>query len=114
MTDVVCGGVAGAAAGVAGAATLGCVLVLLDGLPRTLLGVLNLGPSAAALSPWLATPLWLAFALVCWALLGAGLGLLLGALGAKGGRLLGAAAAPLAWLLRAAGLDDFGSLFSFQ
>ena len=37
LTDVACGGVAGAAAGVAGAATLGCVTVLLDGLPRMLL-----------------------------------------------------------------------------
>ena len=78
-----CGGVAGAAAGVVGAATLGCVMVLLDGLPRMLLGVLNLaaGPSAAALSPGVATPLWLLFALGCWTLVGAGLGLLLGGLG---------------------------------
>ena len=82
-TDVACGGVAGAAAGVAGAATLGCVTVLLDSVPRMLLAVLSLaaGPSAASLSPWLATALWLIFAVGCWTLLGAGFGLLLGAVG---------------------------------
>ncbi len=115
-TDVACGGVAGAAAGVAGAATLGCATVLLDGLPRMLLGALGFaaGPSAASLSPWLATLLWLVFVLGCWTLFGAGLGLLLGAIGARGGRLLGTAAAPLAWLLRACGLPHLGSLFSLQ
>ena len=115
-TDVACGGVAGAAAGVAGAATLGCVTVLLDGVPRMLLNVVSLaaGPSAASLSPWLATALWLVFALGCWTLLGAGFGLLLGAVGARGGRLLGAAAAPLARLLQVCGLRNLGSLFSFQ
>ena len=115
-TDMACGGVAGAAAGVAGAATLGCVTVLLDGLPRMLLGALGVaaGPSSAVLSPWLATTLWLVFAVGCWTLLGAGFGLLLGAFGVRGGRLLGMAAAPLAWLLRACGLPRLGSLFSFR
>ena len=114
-TDVACGTLAGAAAGVVGAATLACVLVLLDGLPRALLALLSMaaGPSAASLSPWLATPLWLIFALACWTLLGAGLGLVLGGLGARGRRLLGAAAAPLGWLLRTGGLAGLASLFSF-
>ena len=53
-TDVACGVVAGSAAGVAGAATLGCLTVLFDGLPRAILSLFNV-PTA---SPWLVTPLW--------------------------------------------------------
>ena len=90
-TDVACGAVAGAAAGVAGAATLGCLTILLDALPRAILGLLN-APTA---SPWLMTPLWVVLALACWTFMGGVAGLALGVLGPRGGRILSAAAAPL-------------------
>ena len=112
-TDVACGGAAGAAAGVAGAATLGCGMVLIDGLPRLLLGMIGVG-SHAALSPWLATPLWFVLAVGCWALLGGATGFLLGVLGGWGTRLLSAAAAPLAWLARMSGGRRMAYYLSLQ
>jgi hypothetical protein len=112
-TDVICGAAAGAAAGVAGAATLGCGMVFIDGLPRLLLAMMG-AASGASLSPWMATPLWFVLAVGCWTLLGAGVGLLLGAFGAQGTRVLNAVASPLAWLMRIGGGDGIASFFSLQ
>jgi hypothetical protein len=109
-TDAACGVAAGAAAGVAGAATLGCGMVFLDGLPRLLLAMMG----AVSLSPWAATPLWFILTVGCWTLLGAGVGFLLGAFGARGTRILTAAAAPLAWLMRVGGGSGMAAFFSLQ
>jgi hypothetical protein len=115
-TDVACGVVAGAAAGVVGAATAACLMVLFDGLPRLPLQILNAtaGPSIASMSAWIATPLWIVLALGCWTFLGAAAGFALGMLGARGGRILTAAAAPLTWLLRTCGMGRAAVLFSLQ
>ncbi len=81
-TDAAFGVAAGAAAGVAGAATLGCVMVFIDGLPRLLLASFGRGLlTVPTSSPWIATTLWFLLAVGCWTLLGAGVGLLRGALG---------------------------------
>jgi hypothetical protein len=86
-TDIVCGVVAGSAAGLALFSVLGCLLILFDGLPRALLAGLgrltglDLGAGAA-------TSLWLVLAVGCWALLGGCAGLLLAALGPRGLRVL--------------------------
>jgi hypothetical protein len=76
LTDLFCGAVAGAFAGLAGAATGGCVLALLDALPRAVLSQLEVPP----LPPWAALVMWVGLASACWAA-------------------LGAAAAPLTWLM---------------
>jgi hypothetical protein len=109
-TDKACGVAAGAAAGLAGAATLGCLMIFIDGLPRLLLAMMG----GASLSPWTATPLWFVLAVGCWTLLGAGVGLLLGVFGARGVRLLSEAAAPLAWLVRMGGGRGIAAFFSLQ
>ncbi|MFM7151665.1 MAG: DUF5717 family protein [Gemmataceae bacterium] len=66
--------VAGCFGGLAFAATLCCVVVAGDSLPRFLLGLVPLGSQA---SPWIATPLWLLIALLAWMLIGACVGALL-------------------------------------
>ncbi|HVS38581.1 MAG TPA: hypothetical protein VMS17_23700, partial [Gemmataceae bacterium] len=114
--DMACGAVAGLAAGVGGGATLGCLLVVLDGLPRAILDLFNsaAGSSAASMSPLLATPLWFLLALGSWTFLGGLAGLALAMLGARGGRILSAGAAPLIWALRACGLTGIASFFALQ
>ncbi len=81
LTDLVCGLIAGAVAGLAGSATLACVLVAADALPRWLLHAV-LGDRA--MGPALATPLWILTSLVCWLVEGAALGFVLGLLGRAG------------------------------
>ncbi len=112
-TDIACGITAGAAAGVAGAATLGCGMVFIDGLPRLLLAMTG-AAFGASTSPWMATPLWFMLAVGCWALLGAGAGFLLGTLGTRGTHLLTAAAAPLARLMRMGGGSGMAAFFLLQ
>src|SRR5262249_36330767 len=70
---LVCGALAGAFAGLGGAATLGTLLVAGDALPRLLLAPL----SGSANPAGVATPLWIVTAVLCWAALGAFAGLLL-------------------------------------
>jgi hypothetical protein len=100
-TDTACGLLAGAIAGLAGGVTLGCALVIGDSLPRELLrGLLG----ERALGPWAATPLWVATALMCWTLLGAVVGGILGLGGQRGRRAMAALTGPVAGLLRLCGL----------
>jgi hypothetical protein len=108
--DRFCG--AGAFAGLGGAATLGCVLVAVDAVPRGLLALITgvRGSSSAVLG----TLLWLVLAVFCWAVLGAGLGAVLGVVGQRGARLLVGAAAPLAWLFRLFRLERAASFFALQ
>jgi hypothetical protein len=77
--DVPCGLIAGAAAGVAGAATFACFLPWLDTPARLAWAALGeaLGPGRVAFSSATATALWLFVVVSCWTFAGALVGLLL-------------------------------------
>jgi hypothetical protein len=112
VSDVACGAVAGAGAGLAGAATLGCLLIVGDALPRAVMA--RLASSGLAPSPWVATPLWLAVAAGCWAVLGGGVAFLLCGTGPRGARLLTAAVAPLIWFFRLFGMQRAAAYFALH
>ncbi len=111
LSDLVCGLIAGAVAGLAGSATLACVLVAADALPRWLLHAV-LGDRA--MGPALATPLWILTSLVCWLVEGAALGFVLGLLGRAGAAVLAVAGAPLVWLLRVCGMGNAAEFFELR
>jgi hypothetical protein len=112
LTDVFCGAVAGAFAGVLAAGTLGCLLLVFDAVPGALLTNWTAKkPDAFAAAPALWMALWMAVASVCWALLGGSAGFLLSGLGQRGLSLLGAAAGPVAWLFRQFGLERASAFF---
>jgi hypothetical protein len=71
-TDIVTGLVAGAAAGLAASATVGCLMPALDALPRLVwLEIASfLGGTALAESVWLWTPLWISCNALLWGLIG--------------------------------------------
>ncbi len=103
-TDIFCGAVAGAFAGMVCAGTLGCLLLVFDSLPGALLThSIEAAKFAAAPSLWMLA--WIVLASICWALLGGGAGFLLSGLGQRGLRLLGAIAEPFASMLRRCGLE---------
>jgi hypothetical protein len=108
--DLVCGLIAGAAAGLAVSATAGSFLALLDGFPRTVL-VAMCDESTMAGS---ATLLWLSLASMCWAVLGGGVGFLLCASGPAGTRVLAACAAPLSGVCRWLGHGGLADFFALQ
>ncbi|HTU20522.1 MAG TPA: hypothetical protein VMG10_20845 [Gemmataceae bacterium] len=110
LTDVFCGAVAGAFAGVLGAGTLGCLLLVFDAVPGALLARLASSKSFAA-APGSLMALWILLASVCWGLVGGGAGFLLSGLGQSGLRLLSAAAGPLIWLFRQCGLERAAAFF---
>ena len=107
-TDYVCGLLGGLGAGLAGSATLGYLVSAGDWLPRNLLLAL---PLTRSLSPWVMTPAWLVLACLCWALLGAALGVVLTLVGPLGQRVADWLGSPLAWLLRLCGLHRLAKLF---
>jgi len=108
--DLVSGVVAGAAAGLAVAATFGCAMIVVDAVPRALLrGLGDVNPPAAV-----ATGLWVFLAVLWWALLGGGLGLLFGALGRRGIALMATLTAPLSDLCRTFGLRSAAAFFTFR
>ncbi len=109
-TDVFCGGIAGAFAGILIAGTLGCLLLVFDAAPRALLTRWT-SPTSFADAPATWTLLWIALASTCWALLGGGTGFLLSGLGQRGLLLLRAAAGPLVWFFRQCGLERAASFF---
>jgi hypothetical protein len=109
-SDVLCGAVAGAGAGVLGAGTLGCLLLVFDAVPSTLL-TRWASPTSFAHAPGIWKVLWIALASACWALLGGGAGFVLSGLGQGGLRLLSAAAEPLVWLFRQCGLERAAAFF---
>jgi hypothetical protein len=109
--DLLFGLVAGAGAGLAGGATAGCVLALIDAAPRA---VLALALHDAALPVVLSTLLWLLVAVASWSALGAALGLGLSLLGRRGVQILRALAAPLAWLFGVVGLDRLANFFALR
>jgi hypothetical protein len=105
--DLLCALVTGVGLGLAGMATLGCVLVAGDGLPRFLLS----GLSGATLSAPLATLLWIVSCVACWIVLGAIGAVLVRFFGAVGHGLLRLAAAPLAGVLYALGMENLAKVF---
>lgn len=113
LTDVFCGGIAGAFAGVLGTATLGCLLLVFDAVPGALLTRLT-PPSAFSAAPPFWMLVWVVLASICWALLGGGAGFLLSGLGQRGLGLLSAAAGPLVWLFRQCGFERAASFFVLQ
>jgi len=111
-TDVFCGAVAGAVAGVLSTGTLGCLLLVFDAVPGALLSNwTSTRPNAFANAPGIWMLLWIVLASVCWALLGGGAGFLLSGLGQRGLHLLSAAAGPLIWLFRQCGLERAAAFF---
>jgi hypothetical protein len=108
--DVFCGAVAGAFAGVLGAGTLGCLLLVFDAVPGTLLAHWT-SPGSFADAPGFWMLLWVTLASGCWALLGGGAGFLLSGLGQSGLRLLSAAAGPLVWLFQQCGMERAAAFF---
>jgi hypothetical protein len=113
-SDVLCGGIAGAAAGLVVSATFACILPALDFIPRRLWQELAalLGWSAHAGSPWIWTPAWIAMASLVWSLLGAGAGLVLGWLGQLGRGVLEPVGGLLSWLLQRCGLKWAAGYFA--
>jgi hypothetical protein len=69
---------------------------------------------APPVSPWVATPLWIGLACLCWAVLGGGFGFVLCGLGRWGARLLTAFASPLFWLCRLFGLERAADFFVLE
>src|SRR5262249_7211643 len=125
VVDLVAGAIAGAWGGLASSATVGCVLALIDFVPRLVLKVV---PASVSVPPAVATLLWLVAALavlsgpgVGWTLaaascagLGAGVGLLLTFGGRRGAAAMAFLAAPLAWACRLVGLDRAAQFFMLE
>lgn len=112
-SDVLCGLVAGAFAGLAGAATFACLLDALDGVPRTvmaLLGRVLKSPDPAA-APQVWTAVWIVVAILCWGVMGGVIGFVLAWAGQGGARLLEALAAPWTWACRTCGLKGASAFF---
>jgi hypothetical protein len=111
VTDLFCGLVAGAVLGLAAAATVGCVLVVGDTVPRLLLfGLLGERDWGPALS----TPIWIVTAVLCWIGIGAASGLVLGVLGRRGAAVLAALASPLSGLCRVFGLGKAADFLALK
>jgi hypothetical protein len=109
-TDALCGGIAGAFAGILAAGTLGCLLLVFDAAPRALLTHWT-SPTSFADAPATWTLLWILLASACWALVGGGTGFLLSGLGQRGLHLLRTAAGPLVWFFQQCGLERAASFF---
>jgi hypothetical protein len=110
-TDLICALLAGAITGMAGSATLACLLVVGDMAPRLLLSIPLRG---STLGPVVGTPLWILTAVVCWLILGAVLGFVFGILGRPGAAVLALVASPLSWMLRTIGLVRMADFFALR
>jgi hypothetical protein len=96
LPDLFCAAVAGAFAGLVGAATGGCLLALIDEVPRALLARL----AAPGAPPAAAAAMWVALASACWAVGGALVGGLVSLCGPRARSVLAAAVSPRSWLVR--------------
>jgi hypothetical protein len=116
LSDVFCGAVAGAVAGLLGSATFACLLPVFDGLPRGLWYLLGIAVRRGNLPqlPWLWTPLWIAVAAGCWALVGGSAGFLLRLAGQRGVQLLARAGSPLSWAARLVGMEGVAAFFALS
>lgn len=112
IVDLIAGLVAGSAAGLAAMATLGCILIPGDEIPRRLLGLVAARDST--MPAIVATLAWLILACGCWAMLGAVLGGLCLVLGARGRKVLGWLVAPVRWASEQVGARDLSEMFRFR
>jgi hypothetical protein len=112
VTDLLCGALAGAAAGLVGSATVACVMIILDAVPRAILSMV--AGSSSTVSPWVATPTWILLAATCWGATGALAGVVAALFGPSGRRWLGLVTAPLAWLLNLAGARGLAAYFALE
>ncbi len=110
-SDLFCGLIAGAVAGLAGSATVACGVILADGIPRSLL---NGALAGRVMGPALATPLWIITASACWMIEGAALGAILNTLGRSGTAVLVLLGSPLVWLLRLCGMSNLAEFFALR
>lgn len=111
-SDVVSGALAGTLAGVAAAVTVGCLLTVVDSVPRYLLAHLFDGNGTS--SAWFWTPVWIVVAVLWWAVVGAGAGVVLRAAGQRGRQVLAHAALPLSCLLQMVGLKRAADAFALR
>jgi hypothetical protein len=111
-TDLFCACVAGAFAGLLGAATLGCGLLVLDALPHALLA--RLTSEHTGTSSWSLLPVWVLMTSVFWALVGGAAGCLLAVIGRSGAALLAGAASAVSWLFRRCGLERAATFFVIE
>ena len=110
LGDLFGGFLAGGGAGLASCATLGCLLLLGDGLPRYLVGRF----AGISLSVVPATLLWLALVAISYCIWGVLAGIVLAALGRTGRRIQAMLAAPLAGLVRLFGAVDAAEFLAPQ
>jgi hypothetical protein len=112
VLDMLGGLVAGAAAGLAISATIGCLLILGDEIPRRVLAFLTRTDSS--LTPVVATGLWLILACGWWLVLGLFLGLGTALLGLRGRKLLHALVGPVRGMCGLVGATEMVELFRFR
>ena len=99
-------------AGVAAAVTVACLLTVVDSVPRYLLAHLFDGNGTS--SAWFWTPVWIVVAVLWWAVVGAGAGVVLRAAGQHGRQILAHAALPLSCLLQMVGLKRAADAFAVR
>jgi hypothetical protein len=108
-TDILFGGIAGVAAGLAAGGTLAILLPTFDFLPRfPMQKLMSVTGSAASGAPWLWTPVWIIVAALCWGLAGGVVGALLGMRGRSEG-VMGDASGSVVGLFRLVGLTSSAS-----
>jgi hypothetical protein len=112
-TDVLFGILAGAVAGLAGSATLACLLPAVDLPPRLLWHQLPLlwGGAGATGPAWLWTAVWIVLAVGCWTAVGGAAGALLGLAGRSGTIVIDQTGQVLSRILRVCGLKRAAQYF---
>ena len=116
LTDLMCGVISGAMAGLAASATFACFMPALDYLPRLLWREMALAMkfSGDGGRAWLWTPLWIILATLIWTVVGAAAGFLLSCAGRAGALLLGGLGEVLAVIFRLAGMKRAAGYFALQ
>ena len=111
--DILCGAIAGIAAGFAGSATIAVLLPTFDLLPRFLIQkvALSFGNSVVSGMPWLWTPIWIVLAALCWGVGGGVLGAVFGALGQKDSEFIAKISGWVARILGFVGLKQASAIF---
>lgn len=112
LLDKLFGIIAGAGFGLFASATIGCMLLVFDTVPRTIMWLLqSVGLEKVTTSALLWTPFWI-FLVVCWwAVLGGIVGLLLWLLGKAGATIITTLASPFAWGCRLLGMEQGARFF---